>query len=116
MAAVLGAIAAPVKLPDVEIGLQDVHSAKSASGSVHLNTDEIVFFLSYLRVFLRGVLLKKDRSHLLYFLDSTQLKLTVDDCIQGSSTYGAYVVTVLFIALGSLDVKTSIAKDYFLSV
>lgn len=81
MAAVLGAIAVPVKLPDVEIGLQDVHSAKSASGSVHLNTDEIIFFLSYLRVFLRGVLLKKDRSHLLFlfFLDSTQLKLTVDD-------------------------------------
>lgn len=102
MAAALGAIAAPVKLPDVEIGLQDVHSAKSASGSVHLNTDEIILFLSYLRVFLRGVLLKKDRSHLLFlfFLDSTQLKLTVDDCIQGSSTYGAYVVTVVFIALG----------------
>lgn len=102
MAAALGAIAAPVKLPDVEIGLQDVHSAKSASGSVHLNTDEIILFLSYLRVFLRGVLLKKDRSHLLFlfFLYSTQLKLTVDDCIQGSSTYGAYVVTVVFIALG----------------
>lgn len=104
MAAVLGTIAARVELPDVEIGLQDVHSAKSASGSVHLSTDEIIFFLSYLRVFLRGVVLKKDRSHLLFlyflFFFSTQLKLTVGGHIQGPSTCGAYVVAVVFIALG----------------